>query len=56
MKKVYNPNGGAPTYSEGIEVAAGGRMLFTAGTVAFREDKSVPEGIVEQTQADVRQY
>ncbi len=49
MKKVHNPNGLPPTYSDGIEVAAGGRMLFTAGQVAFREDKSIPEGIVEQT-------
>ncbi|QIB65780.1 RidA family protein [Kineobactrum salinum] len=49
MKTFHNPNGLPPTYSDGIEVSSGGKTLYTAGQVAYRHDKSIPEGIEAQT-------
>jgi 2-iminobutanoate/2-iminopropanoate deaminase len=49
MAKLHNPNGVPPTYSDGVEVASGGRTLYIAGQVGFAADKSVPTGIAEQT-------
>ena len=52
MNKAHNPSSIAPPfknrYNHGIEVSAGSRMLFTAGTVGVKPDGAVPESFAEQ--------
>ncbi len=42
---VYTP---ASSYSHGIEVPPGARMLYTAGQIATDLDGNIPEGFAEQ--------
>ncbi|HEX5378416.1 MAG TPA: RidA family protein [Phenylobacterium sp.] len=49
MKILHNPAGAPATYSDGVEVPAGGRTLFVAGQVGWTAAKAIPEGIEEQT-------
>lgn len=52
MNKPHNPANIAPPYknryNHGVEVTAGSRMLFTAGTVGVKPDGAVPESFAEQ--------
>jgi len=54
MNRSHNPSHIAPPfknrYSHGIEVAAGARMLFTAGTVGTKPDGSIPTDFAEQVE------
>jgi enamine deaminase RidA (YjgF/YER057c/UK114 family) len=54
MNKVHNPPNIAPPYrnryNHGIEVAAGSRMLFTAGTVGVKPDGEVPADFAAQVE------
>ena len=51
MKKIHNPAslGTPPTYSHGIEAAAGARTLYIAGQVGWDKDGVPVSGIAAQT-------
>lgn len=51
MPTVHNPPalGVPPSYSHGIEVAATGRTLFTAGQVGWDANGNIESGIAAQT-------
>lgn len=49
MKTLHDPAGAPASYSDGVEVTAGGRTLYVAGQVGWTADKSIPEGIEAQT-------
>ena len=55
MNKAHNPSSIAPPfrnrYSHGMEVSAGSRLLFTAGTVGVKPDGEVPADFGEQVRA-----
>ena len=53
MNRAYNPAAVAPppgTYSHGVEVRAGARLVFTAGQVGRAPDGTIPDGIEAQTE------
>jgi 2-iminobutanoate/2-iminopropanoate deaminase len=54
MNKAHNPSNIAPPfknrYNHGIEVSAGSRMLFTAGTVGVKPDGEVPLDFAAQVE------
>lgn len=51
MTTVHNPPalGVPPSYSHGIEVAAGARTLYTAGQVGWDANGKIEQGIAAQT-------
>jgi 2-iminobutanoate/2-iminopropanoate deaminase len=52
MNRAFNPPGvAAPagSYSHGVEVPAGARLLFAAGQVGTNPDGSVPPDVGQQT-------
>jgi 2-iminobutanoate/2-iminopropanoate deaminase len=54
MNKVHNPSSIAPPfknrYNHGVEVSAGSRMLFTAGTVGVKPDGEIPSDFAAQVE------
>lgn len=51
MTTIHNPPtlGVPPSYSHGIEVAAGARTLYTAGQVGWDAGGNIEKGIAAQT-------
>lgn len=54
MNKPHNPSNIAPPfknrYNHSIEVSAGSRMLFTAGTVGVKPDGAIPTDFAAQVE------